>query len=297
MLPTGKNRIILSLAFSLLLIAGLVYWLINPKPEPTPEPTSTEEVEETPFTSEQVIGQSVEGRSLKAYTFGNGETSVLLVGGMHGGYEWNSSLLAYQMMDYLTANPEVVPEDITVTIVPVANPDGLFAVTGSGARFAVSDVVEPEIVGTGRFNANGVDLNRNFDCKWQPESSWRGETVSAGANAFSEPEAAAIRDLVYEIKPSVVVFWHSQANAVYASECEAGVLPETIAAMNNSANNAGYKSVESFEAYPVSGDAEGWLASIGIPAITVELATHKTIEWEANLAGTLSLINHFSAAK
>jgi hypothetical protein len=41
---------------------------------------------------------------------------------------------------------------------------------------------------------NDVDLNRNFDCKWQPTSTWRSTSVSAGTQPFSEPEAAAIRD-------------------------------------------------------------------------------------------------------
>jgi len=43
----------------------------------------------------------------------------------------------------------------------------------------------------------------------------------------------------------------------------------------------------------VTGDAEGWLASIGIPAITVELSTHETIEWEKNFAGIRALLDHF----
>jgi hypothetical protein len=82
---------------------------------------------------------------------------------------------------------------------------------------------------------------------------------------------------------------------VYASECEEGVLPETLTVMNTYGEAAGYKTVASFDAYPVTGDAEGWLASIGIPAITVELATHETIEWQKNLAGAEALISYFGS--
>lgn len=91
-----------------------------------------------------------------------------------------------------------------------------------------------------------------------------------------------------------MVFWHSQANAVYASECEAGVLPQTRIVMETYARAAGYPAVLSFDAYPVTGDAEGWLASIGIPAITVELANHTSLEWEKNLAGTQALFELYS---
>jgi hypothetical protein len=80
---------------------------------------------------------------------------------------------------------------------------------------------------------------------------------------------------------------------VYASECEKGILPETLTVMNTYSKASGYPAVSSFDAYPISGDVEGWLASIGIPAITVELKTHETIEWERNLAGVKALLEYY----
>lgn len=288
MFPRAPWAIPLLIASVLALAVG-VYLLLRP----APAPEYVAPVEEAPaFATEAVIGASVEGRDIHAVTFGDGEEHLLFVGGIHGGYEWNSVLLAYKFIDYIDAYPEVIPENVRVSVIPALNPDGLAAVVGTGGRFARSDVNDPKD-GTGRFNANDVDLNRNFDCKWAPESSWRGEAVSAGTAAFSEPEAAALRDFVADTDPDAVVFWHSQANAVYASECEEGVLSETLAVMNTYAHAAGYRAVESFDAYPITGDAEGWLASIGIPAITVELATHETVEWEQNLAGARALLEHF----
>jgi hypothetical protein len=64
--------------------------------------------------------------------------------------------------------------------------------------------------------------------------------------------------------------------------------------MNTYADAARYPAVDSFNAYSITGDAEGWLASIGIPAITVELATHEAIEWEKNLAGIKGLFLLYS---
>ncbi len=240
-----------------------------------------------------VIGESVEGRAIEAVSYGTGDTHLVFVGGIHGGYEWNSVLLAYEAMDYLEAHPEAVPGNLTITIVPSANPDGVFKVVGKEGRFARADVPAGDD-SLGRFNANNVDLNRNFDCKWKSESMWRGNIVSAGSAAFSEPEARAIRDLVLATKPSAVIFWHSQANAVYASECEAGILPETRTLMNAYSSAAGYPAVDTFDSYEITGEAEGWLASIGIPAITVELSTHETIEWEKNLAGIKAVIANYT---
>jgi len=261
-------------------IAAWVYWPTPPAPTtplPTPEPVA----EVIATSSQAIIGTSVEGRDITTHTFGTGETDLVFVGGVHGGYEANSVRLADAMIEHLHANADLIPDDITVHIIPVLNPDGyaLPATASDQSR---------------RFNANGVDLNRNFDCKWAPESSWRGQTVSAGTAPFSEPEAAALRDYVLATNPSAAVFWHSVANNVYGSECENGILPGTLALMNVYADAGNYGKVPKFDAYPITGDVEGWLASIDIPAVTVELETRNSIEWERNLAGTIASIELFS---
>jgi hypothetical protein len=63
--------------------------------------------------------------------------------------------------------------------------------------------------------------------------------------------------------------------------------------MNTYAKAAGYPAVDTFDSYEITGDAEGWLASINIPAITVELKTHESVEWEKNLAGIKALFKYY----
>ena len=248
---------------------------------------------ENPGPIHTIIGTSVEGRNIDAYKFGNGEIRLVFIGGIHGGYEWNSVVLAYKFIDYFEANPGVIPNNLTVTVIPSANPDGVYRVIGKVGHFTSADVPSEAATVPGRFNAHEVDLNRNFDCKWKPESIWRENVVSAGTKPFSEPETAAIQKFISENNPDAAVFWHSQSNAVYASQCEAGILPETLDIMNVYSRASGYSAVPSFNSYETSGDAEGWLASIGIPAITVELKTHETIEWEQNLAGIIALFEYY----
>ncbi len=239
------------------------------------------------------IGRSVEGRKIETYSFGQASTSLLFIGGIHGGYEWNSVMLAYKFIDYLTDNPVVIPEDLSITIIPAMNPDGLYQVTGKEGRFTLLDVSANLPNGTGRFNANKVDLNRNFDCQWQATSTWKSNIVSAGTQVFSEPEAKAIRDYALKIKPQAVIFWHSQSNTIYASECQKGILPVTRDIMSAYSKASNYAQAETFTSYAITGDSGDWLASINIPAITVELQTHETIEWERNLAGIQSLFKYF----
>jgi predicted deacylase len=286
---SSKNKVVLGVVFLVLLLSGVgVYFYVRQAPEVAPAPV----IEKGPV--KEVIGTSVEGRVIESYTYGQGDKHLVFVGGVHGGYEWNSVLLAYQFMDYLDANPTVIPQNLTVSVIPSANPDGVFKVIGKEGRFSLADApTDRALTAPGRFNANAVDLNRNFDCKWKPESMWQSKTVSAGTAPFSEPEAQALRDYALKYRPDAFVFWHSQANAVYASECEAGILPETLSIMNTYSKAAGYQPISSFDAYPISGDVEGWLASINIPAITVELQTHETVEWDRNLAGIQALFNYY----
>lgn len=293
-MPTNVSRKKILIGATIVVIGCLVlgYVLLQFKtPEIVETPFVEPEVEEVPSARSEVLGQSVENRDIVVHIFGSGETDVLFVGGVHGGYEWNSVLLAEGMIEYFASNPEVVPDDLTISIIPVLNPDGLALVTnGKTNNIEAVDVTGWSADGVGRVNANGIDLNRNFACKWQPQATWRGTALSAGTSAFSEPEARVLRDYVQATDPKAVVFWHSVAGNVYGSECEDGILPLTTTIMNAYATAGSYGAVPAFDAYPITGDAEGWLASIGIAAITVELETRNSIEWQRNLAGTLAVL-------
>ena len=60
---------------------------------------------------------------------------------------------------------------------------------------------------TGRFNGQDVDLNRNWDCNWQPTGIWRDQVVNAGRSVFSEPETLALRDF-FLAQPVAVSYTH-----------------------------------------------------------------------------------------
>ena len=280
----------IAIVFGVLFVALLIYFGLHKKT--VVEPVKVAEVVAT--STYKIIGTSVQGRKIESYTYGSGTENVVFVGGIHGGYEWNSVLLAYQLMDYLKNNPKIIPEKLKITIIPTLNPDGVYGVTGKDGRFAVGDVsTSTKILAAGRFNAHAVDLNRNFDCRWQPKGTWQSKTTSAGTEAFSEPEAMAFKSFVLENNPSVVVFWHSASGGVYASSCKKGILPGTSDLMNYYSKASGYPAVKTFDAYPVTGAADDWLASINIPAVSVELKTHEAVEWDKNLAGVKELLEFY----
>ena len=300
MRPFFSLRILLFGGALALLAAGMLVFFV---PRPLPVASAPAPVIATPkpaWPEHSVIGASVEGRSIDEYTYlpvgveaSSGLKHLVFVGGIHGGYEWNSVVVAYDLMDYLHANASVIPHNEAITVIPDANPDAVYKATGKEGRITATDIDLSADLSADRFNADGVDLNRNFDCHWKATAVWQNKTVSAGTAPFSEPEAQALRDYLLPAKPAAVVFWHSQANGVYASQCDGGILPQTLTIMNTYARASGYPAIKTFDAYPTTGASEDWLASQGIPAVTVELSSHKNVEWEKNLKGILALLEQF----
>ena len=299
-----KNFIISLLA--IVLVGGGVYWYmqrINNGPVAIPtqdeavttQPVATTAAPEKTDGGQTVVGTSVEGKSITAYHFGNGQKEVVFVGGLHGGYEWNTVLVAYNLIDYLVANPSAVPADIKVTVIPVVNPDGLSKVVGTSSRFTAADVATSQATQiAGRFNANTVDLNRNFDCDWQTTGVWQKTKVSGGKAAFSEPESIAMKSYFETNKPSAVVVWYSSAGGVFSSNCHGNVLPETNTLTTIFAKASGYPAHEVFDYYATTGDMVNWLAKIKIPAISILLTNHTDTEWSKNQAGVDAILQYLA---
>lgn len=235
----------------------------------------------------EVVGWSAGGRPLVAYVLGNGPTRLALIGGIHGGYEWNTILLAYQILDYLLAHPEAMPPSLTVYLLPSANPDGQALVAGSEGRFVPAQLAAD--TRPGRMNGNNVDLNRNWDCHWAPTGLWGTTEVSGGSGPMSEPETQALATWLTKPPMDAVLFWHSAATGVFAGGCQESFEPG-IALAQVYAATSGYPFQAAFTSYAVTGDAADWLALQGVPAIEVELSNHDDLDWEMNLRGVLALL-------
>ena len=242
----------------------------------------------------EVIGESVNGREITAYHYGTGETELLIVGGIHGGYSPNTTLVSREIMERIENDPSIVPSNVTVTVIPALNPDGLSAVVGSAGEFNAADIPETQSERVaGRFNGRDIDLNRNFDCNWQSTGQWRSQEVDGGEAPFSEPESRALRDYVESNEIAAAVVYYSAAGGVYTSSCNSGVLGETAELMNTYADASGYPAEGSFDAYEVTGDATDWMAKQGVPAISVIMETHTDTEWSKNRNGFEALLERF----
>ncbi len=217
------------------------------------------------------FGQSVQGVDLLAYRVGTGAMSVMLVGGVHGGLESNTVELVVRLLAHFSTNPADILPGVSLVFVPELNPDGM----------ALGRTV------SGRFNANGVDLNRNWGCGWSPQAFFRDIEVSAGGEPFSEPETVSLAALINDLRPATVLFYHSAANGVFTGDCATGGVSEAMGAVLGQATD--YSFGDDFSAYPVTGTAASWVDGLGIPSADVELATADFPEFDRNLRGVMAL--------
>ncbi len=217
----------------------------------------------------RVIGKSVKGNNLEIMQFGNGPVERMMVAGVHGGNEWNTTALADQLIEYIKKNPQVIPADRTLYILRLMNPDG-------EARGHNLD---------GRTNERGVDLNRNFDAfwvvDWPRDGCWNYRPISAGSSPFSEPETIAVRDFIQAHNISALVNYHSAALGLFAGgrppETESVRLAKSIAAVTNYA----YPPQDTGCKY--TGQFTDWLAMNGIAAVDLELSNHTDTDFAENL--------------
>jgi predicted deacylase len=232
---------------------------------PTPVPRATNAL---------YVGPSTGERDILAYRYGDGDNVIMLVGGVHGGWEANTVTLMEELRAHFAANPDDIAPGFSVMIVPALNPDGL----------AVGADIQ------GRFNGAGVDLNRNWACGWEPEAVWREGPVDPGARPFSEIETRALAAFIQQVDPVAVLFYHSAASGVFAGDCPRRPGPNRsreLSAVYGDA--AGYTSGVAFSAYPVSGTAPSWVDGLGIPSADVELSSSSDPQTERNLRAVLAV--------
>ncbi len=247
---------------------------VTSRTEPPGPPYSTPTVVlesaavKTPFYQAQIIGYSVEGNAMWVYQFGDGPSAVMMVAGVHGGYEWNTVALMDQIIARLKRYPDLIPADNTLYILRVFNVDGYVRDKGDD----------------GRLNSNGVDLNRNWKANWK--DSWEGtecwsrRVVSAGTGPFSEPESQALRDFILAHDIQALINYHSAALGIFAGgpdDLESIRFAQTLAEVSN------YRFPPYETDCEFTGQFVDWASRQGIDAVDLELTTHSRTDFAVNL--------------
>jgi predicted deacylase len=244
----------------------------------TPTAVATPTERATPARSGQlVLGESWEGRPIVGHWFGNGSRQVVLVGNIHGGTEANTHRLALDMIAHFEEHQDEVPAEVTLWIIPTANPDGL----ANGTRC----------------NSRMVDLNRNADTDGDSctENDWEQDTHTTegiiegggGPYPFSEVETQLLRDFLEDAE--VAIFYHSMAGQIFVTSCLDHAPSAELARCLSEATGYPFAE-EGWASYPVTGAMVDYLSVRGVAAVELELTTKVDTEFERNLAGVRAVM-------
>jgi hypothetical protein len=145
-----------------------------------------------------VIGKSVLGKPIYFYTIGTGKIKILLWSQMHGN-EGTTTKALFDLLNVLNSDTILGKEllsHFTFLAVPMLNPDGAERYT--------------------RINANGIDLNRDFQ-------------------DLSQPESRLLRELYNDFKPDFCYNLHDQRTIFAAGDINK---PATVSFLAPSFNDA-----------------------------------------------------------
>ncbi len=224
---------------------------------------------------EFTLGMSAQGRPITVVQIGSGSRKLVVVGNAHGGPEANTHWLTLELIDYFTANPQEVPPDVRLYLIATMNPDGL--ALGS------------------RFDAAGVDLNRNMNSNLDAcaENDWQTTVFGAygvvsdtgGPYADSQLENRLLQ--AFLLDASGAIFLHSNAGLVFPAYCDH---TPSIDMARTYAAASGYAYNRYWVNYMITGGMHDWAGSLGIAAITPELVTATSSEFQQNLDGVRAVM-------
>lgn len=236
--------------------------------------------------SAEVIGTSVGGRGMLSYHIGNGPRVIAFCGAIHGN-EVGTPKLIRSLIAYLNAKKEW-HADFTFLCIPVLNPDG-YAMALARPDYSNGGRI-------GRFNANGVDLNRNFPTRsFASTSVWshgKGYTettqVSCGATPGSEPENVALRSFLMRENVSLLWMFHSVASEIMAghdapTEALAGVFARVTGFRH--ATHAEWQTLHQ------TGTAKEWCEENGIMYLESEASERWGSDWNRQKPGIVAVLH------
>lgn len=195
---------------------------------------------EYPFINVNSIGKSVLGKELYCIIIGEGENEVLF-NGAHHSLEWITALLLMKFTEKICCcyknkirlygyDINNIFKNSKIYIVPMVNPDGVdLVINGLSKNNPNYEKLILFNKGSSNFsknwqaNANGVDLNHNYDALFelskkaekQNNIKGPGPTRFSGTRPFSEPETRALAMLTGLYDFRLVIAFHSQGEVIY----------------------------------------------------------------------------------
>lgn len=250
------------------------------------------------------LGTTADGREILEAVLGNinAEHHILIQSTMHAREYMNTVLAMNQIEDYLRYSEErsyngktwkELYQNVCFHVIPMVNPDGV-TVSQEGTE-GISD---PKLTGvleacyqrayasgsantdrnqyfsTWKANAEGVDLNRNFDAGWA-EYTGSPEPASEcykGTEPASEAESQAVLSVSDHYKLDCCIAYHSYGNLIYWNYGSQGEIMEADEQLARCVSDVtGYEMHSTIQdSADAAGCSDYFVLKLGIPAVTIE---------------------------
>lgn len=246
------------------------------------------------------IGQTVDGNKLYDFRVGNpaAERHLLVFGGIHAREYITAQLVMRQLVQLLSDQSTngsyeniAVRELLSNTeihFIPMANPDGISisqlgleglhteAVRETVRQIAAKDgkALTESYLRQWKSNANGVDLNRNFDALWESYNDHLGHASAdhyKGTAPECELESKALADLTRQFQFDATLSYHTQGEVIYWNFGQEGELKNmSLLLANRVSELTGYRLDGNFQALDTAGYKDWAISKLGIPSLTIE---------------------------
>lgn len=248
------------------------------------------------FVELGMVGSSVLNRDINFLKIGNSDKIILWLGAFHG-MEWLTTLVLFKFFDEICfyiqggensygINFKKVFEKKSLVIVPCVNPDGVeIALNGSVSAGEYKHAVN--LISGGKTdywqaNVRGVDLNHNYNAKWEElheleiKSGITGASITryGGKIYESEPETKSVVNFCKSNNVEYAIAFHSQGEEIYYGFD--GKIPKNSEKIANLFSIASNYKLSKPEGLAVGGGFKDWFVSeFNKPAFTVEIGLGK----------------------
>lgn len=176
-------------------------------------------------------GESVMEKKLYCLGYGRGNKKIF-VNGAHHGLEYITSAFLIRFLkdfsgcvesgvDMLGFNTRTLYNTVRIFCMPMVNPDGVdiaingLDITNRYHRRLISLAGIHSFNKVWQANANGVDINHNYNAHWSKIENEPAPSKYSGPYAESEPETKAVCDLIRSEDFDMLMAFHSQGGEIY----------------------------------------------------------------------------------
>lgn len=250
------------------------------------------------------MAKTVDGRDVYAISLSPGKTGpgkqIMINGGIHAREYITSQLVMKELVqlvrdyagdqEYQGVSCRDLLAQTGIIFIPMLNPDGIVisqfgpdALHYETVRENVKNISAEE-GGTSieyyrrwKSNADGVDLNRQFDADWNSYDDHVGHPSAdhyKGTAPECEPESKAVADLIRENCFRLTITYHAQGQVIYWYYKQTGQLEETTKHFADIASTlTGYTLDSDYQNLDPAGLKDWAVYKMGTPSITIEVGT------------------------